>query len=106
MFLRFVLITFRNRKFRLAALEAMACGVPVISSNSGGLPEVNKDDFSGYLSDVGDVTKMSRDAISLLKDEEKLAQFKVNALETAKLFDIQNIMPLYEQVYFKALNSK
>ena len=90
----------------LVVLEAMACGVPVISSNSGGLPEVNKDDFSGYLSDVGDVAKMSRDAISLLKDEYKLAQFKVNALETAKLFDIQNIMPLYEQVYFKALNSK
>ena len=84
----------------------MACGVPVISSNSGGLPEVNKDDFPGYLSDVGDVAKMSRDAISLLKDEHKLSQFKVNALETAKLFDIQNIMPLYEQVYFKALNSK
>ena len=100
------LLPSETESFGLAALEAMACGVPVISSNSGGLPEVNKDDFSGYLSDVGDVTKMSRDAISLLKDEEKLAQFKVNALETAKLFDIQNIMPLYEQVYFKALNSK
>ena len=86
-------------------MEATACGVPVISSNSGGLPEVNKDGFSGYLSDVGDVAKMSSDAISLLKDENKLAQFKVNALATAKLFDIQNIMPLYEQVYFKALNN-
>jgi N-acetyl-alpha-D-glucosaminyl L-malate synthase BshA len=100
------LLPSETESFGLAALEAMACGVPVISSNSGGLPEVNKDDFSGYLSDVGDVAKMSRDAISLLKDEHKLAQFKVNALETAKLFDIQNIMPLYEQVYFKALNSK
>ena len=68
--------------------------------------EVNKDDFSGYLSNVGDVAKMSRDAISLLKDESKLAQFKVNALETAKSFDIQNILPLYEQVYYKAINSK
>jgi glycosyltransferase involved in cell wall biosynthesis len=67
---------------------------------------VNKDGFSGYLSDVGDVAKMSRDAIALLQDEIKLKQFKINALETAKLFDIQNIMPLYEQVYFKAINSK
>ena len=100
------LLTSEKESFGLAALEAMACGVPVISSNSGGLPEVNKDGFSGYLSDVGDVAKMSSDAISLLKDENKLAQFKVNALATAKLFDIQNIMPLYEQVYFKALNSK
>ena len=100
------LLPSETESFGLAALEAMACGVPVISSNSGGLPEVNKDGFSGYLSDVGDVAKMSSDAISLLKDENKLAQFKVNALETAKLFDIQNIMPLYEQVYFKALNSK
>jgi glycosyltransferase involved in cell wall biosynthesis len=84
----------------------MACGVPVISSNSGGLPEVNKDGFSGYLSDVGDVAKMSRDAISLLQDDKKLTQFKLNALETAKLFDIQNILPLYEKIYFKAINSK
>ena len=99
------LLPSETESFGLAALEAMACGVPVISSNSGGLPEVNKDGFSGYLSDVGDVAKMSSDAISLLKDENKLAQFKVNALATAKLFDIQNIMPLYEQVYFKALNN-
>ena len=84
----------------------MACGVPVISSNSGGLPEVNKDGYSGYLSDVGDVKKMSRDAISLLTNAELLKQFKVNALETAKLFDIQQIMPLYEQVYYQAIQSK
>ncbi len=100
------LLPSETESFGLAALEAMACGVPVISSNSGGLPEVNKDGFSGYLSNVGDVAKMSRDAITLLKDEDKLAQFKVNALETAKLFDIHNIVPLYEQVYLKAINSK
>jgi N-acetyl-alpha-D-glucosaminyl L-malate synthase BshA len=100
------LLPSETESFGLAALEAMACGVPVISSNSGGLPEVNKDGFSGYLSDVGDVAKMSRDAISLLQDDKKLTQFKLNALETAKLFDIQNILPLYEQIYFKAINSK
>ncbi|WP_288985064.1 N-acetyl-alpha-D-glucosaminyl L-malate synthase BshA [uncultured Flavobacterium sp.] len=100
------LLPSETESFGLAALEAMACGVPVISSNSGGLPEVNKDGFSGYLSNVGDVAKMSQDAIDLLKDKEKLKQFKVNALETAKLFDIQQIMPLYEQVYYQAIQSK
>ena len=100
------LLPSETESFGLAALEAMACGVPVISSNSGGLPEVNKDGFSGYLSNVGDVAKMSQDAISLLKDSTKLKQFKVNALETAKMFDIQKIMPLYEQVYYQAIQSK
>jgi N-acetyl-alpha-D-glucosaminyl L-malate synthase BshA len=100
------LLPSETESFGLAALEAMACGVPVISSNSGGLPEVNKDGYSGYLSDVGDVKKMSRDAISLLTNEELLKQFKVNTLETAKLFDIQQIMPLYEQVYYQAIQSK
>ena len=100
------LLPSETESFGLAALEAMACGVPVISSNSGGLPEVNKDGFSGYLSNVGDVIKMSQDAISLLKDKEKLKQFKINALATAKLFDIQQIMPLYEQIYYQAIHSK
>ena len=100
------LLPSETESFGLAALEAMSCGVPVISSNSGGLPKVNKDGFSGYLSNVGDTIKMSKDAISLLKDENKLAQFKVNALTTAKLFDIHAIVSLYEQVYFKALNLK
>ena len=100
------LLPSETESFGLAALEAMAWGVPVISSNSGGLPEVNFDGFSGYLSDVGDVAKMSHDAISLLKDTQKLKQFKINALETAKLFDIQQIMPLYEQVYYQAIHSK
>ena len=99
------LLPSETESFGLAALEAMACGVPVISSNSGGLPEVNKDGFSGYLSAVGDIKKMSSDAISLLKDKDKLMQFKINALETAKLFDIQQIVPLYEQVYNQAINS-
>lgn len=100
------LLPSETESFGLAALEAMACGVPVISSNSGGLPEVNKDGFSGYLSDVGDVAKMSRDAISLLKDKEKLKQFKANALATAKMFDIKEIVPMYERVYKQAIDSK
>jgi glycosyltransferase involved in cell wall biosynthesis len=100
------LLPSETESFGLAALEAMACGVPVISSNSGGLPEVNKDGFSGYLSNVGDVTKMSQDAISLLKDKAKLKQFKINALETAKSYDIQQIMPLYENLYYQAIQSK
>jgi N-acetyl-alpha-D-glucosaminyl L-malate synthase BshA len=100
------LLPSETESFGLAALEAMACGVPVISSNSGGLPEVNKDGYSGYLSDVGNVKKMSRDAILLLTNEELLKQFKVNAFETAKLFDIQQIMPLYEQIYYQAIQSK
>ena len=100
------LLPSETESFGLAALEAMACGVPVISSNSGGLPEVNKDGFSGYLSDVGDVAKMSSDAISLLKDKEKLKQFKANALATAKMFDIKEIVPMYERVYKQAIDSK
>jgi N-acetyl-alpha-D-glucosaminyl L-malate synthase BshA len=100
------LLPSETESFGLAALEAMACGVPVISSNSGGLPEVNKDGFSGYLSNVGDVMKMSQDAISLLQDTIKLKQFKSNALETAKLFDIQHIMPMYENLYYQAIQSK
>ena len=99
------LLPSETESFGLAALEAMACSVPVISSNSGGLPEVNKDGFSGYLSNVGDVTKMSQDAISLLKDNAKLKQFKINALETAKSYDIQQIMPLYENLYYQAIQS-
>ena len=100
------LLPSETESFGLAALEAMAWGVPVISSNSGGLPEVNFEGISGYLSDVGDVAKMSRDAISLLKDKEQLKQFKANALATAKLFDIKEIVPMYEQVYKQAIDSK
>lgn len=85
--------------FGLAALEAMAAGVPVISSNTGGIPEVNKHEFSGYLSNVGDVGGMAENAISLLSDEKKLAKFKLQAFAQAKRFDILNILPQYEQLY-------
>ncbi len=97
------LLPSETESFGLAALEAMACGVPVISSNSGGLPEVNFDGISGYLSDVGDVDSMATNALKILSDDFTLNQFKVNALETAKQFDIKNILPMYEDLYQKAI---
>jgi N-acetyl-alpha-D-glucosaminyl L-malate synthase BshA len=97
------LLPSETESFGLAALEAMSCGVPVISSNSGGLPEVNQNGVTGYLSNVGDVENMSKNAISILNNENSLAQFKLNARTVAKSFDIQNILPLYEDLYFKAL---
>jgi len=81
----------------------MASGVPVISSNSGGLPEVNRQGYSGYLSDVGDVEDMAKKAISILSDDKVLFEFKSNALKVAQEFDIQAVMPMYERVYQKAL---
>ncbi len=97
------LLPSETESFGLAALEAMACGVPIISSNSGGLPEVNKNGYSGYLSDVGNVQEMAANAIKILSDDEKLLTFKKNALEASKEFDIMNILPLYENLYRKAL---
>ncbi|WPR70801.1 N-acetyl-alpha-D-glucosaminyl L-malate synthase BshA [Flavobacterium sp. NG2] len=92
-----------TESFGLAALEAMAWSVPVISSNSGGLPEVNFDGVSGYLSDVGNIDEMAENAIKILSDEVVLSNFKKNALEVAKKFDIKNILPLYVSIYEKAL---
>ena len=88
-----------NESFGLAALEAMACEVPVISSNVGGLPEVNIHGETGYLSDVGNVDEMAENAIRILKDEEILQRFRKNALAQAKRFDIKNILPKYEAYY-------
>jgi len=98
------LLPSETESFGLAALEAMACGVPVISSNSGGLPEVNLDGVSGYLSDVGEVEEMAENALEILKEDEVLAKFKKNALHVAENFDIKNILPLYEDLYLKAIN--
>ncbi|MEZ0006406.1 N-acetyl-alpha-D-glucosaminyl L-malate synthase BshA [Flavobacterium sp. 28YEA47A] len=100
------LLPSETESFGLAALEAMACGVPVISSNSGGLPEVNFSGISGYLSNVGDVDDMAKNALSILANDEELSKFKQNALNVAKQFDILNIMPLYEAIYEKALKNK
>ena len=85
--------------FGLAALEAMACRVPVISSNAGGIPEINIHGQTGYLTDVGDVKAMAAFSLELLKDEKKLEQFKENALHQAQNFHINNIIPMYETLY-------
>lgn len=85
--------------FGLVALEAMASSVAVISSNAGGLGEINIDGKTGYTANVGDVATMSARAIELLKDDVKLKAFKHNALEQAKLFDIHHIIPIYETLY-------
>jgi N-acetyl-alpha-D-glucosaminyl L-malate synthase BshA len=85
--------------FGLAALEAMAASAVVISSNAGGLAEVNIDGVTGYTAPVGDVKTMSEKAIALLQDEEKLNTFKKNALKQAKHFEIANIIPQYETLY-------
>jgi N-acetyl-alpha-D-glucosaminyl L-malate synthase BshA len=98
------LLPSETESFGLAALEAMACGVPVISSNSGGLPEVNFDGISGYLSDVGNIEEMASNAIKILKDDKVLREFKNNALEVAKKFDIKNILPKYEALYQRAID--
>ena len=97
------LLPSETESFGLAALEAMAWSVPVISSNSGGLPEVNFDGVSGYLSNVGDVDSMAENAIRILSDNKTLTKFKENALDIAKQFDIKNILPLYENLYLKAI---
>lgn len=97
------LLPSETESFGLAALEAMACGVPVISSNSGGLPEVNTNGFSGYLSNVGDTSEMAANAIKIIHNNDTLETFKRNALLSAQKFDIKNILPLYEEIYKKAI---
>lgn len=88
-----------NESFGLAALEAMACKVPVISSNAGGIPEINIHGETGFLSEIGDTEDMAKNALKILKSEETLERFKMNALAQAKRFDIQNILPQYEAYY-------
>jgi N-acetyl-alpha-D-glucosaminyl L-malate synthase BshA len=85
--------------FGLAALEAMAASMPVVSSNAGGLPEVNSEGKTGFLCNVGDVANMSRCALEILQNDDTLAGFKQNAYEQACRFDIHNIVPVYEKLY-------
>lgn len=91
-----------KESFGLAALEAMACEVPVISSNTGGLPELNIQGVTGFLSPVGDTEDMTRKALFVL-DRNNLPKFKLNALERAKEFDISRILPQYEAFYQKIM---
>lgn len=92
-----------KESFGLAALEAMACEVPVISTNTGGLPELQIQGITGFMSNVGDVEDMTRHALHVL-DKNNLPKFKQHALARAKEFDISNILPLYEKYYHKILD--
>ena len=92
-----------SESFGLAALEAMACEVPVISTNVGGLPELNIHGKTGFLDDVGDVEGMAAHAIEILSSDEVLEQFRSAAFAQAKRFDIRVIVPQYEAYYEKVL---
>lgn len=97
------LLPSETESFGLAALEAMANKVPVISSNTGGLPEVNVQGISGYLNEIGDVDGMIQNALLILKNDETLHQFKKQAYEHSKSFSVEKIVPLYEAIYNMAL---
>ncbi|MDT7831720.1 N-acetyl-alpha-D-glucosaminyl L-malate synthase BshA [Flavobacteriaceae bacterium S356] len=88
-----------SESFGLAALEAMAADTAVISTNTGGLPEVNTQGKTGFLSNIGDVEDMAKNALTILKDDETLATFKANAKEHTKQFSLKNILPVYEDIY-------
>lgn len=98
------LLPSETESFGLAALEAMACEVPVISSNTGGIPEVNLHGVTGYLSNVGDVEDMTKNALSILENDETLLRFKKNALLQAQKFDLNKILRQYENLYERLLN--
>jgi len=93
------LLPSETESFGLAALEAMAAKTPVISTNTGGLPEVNIQGITGFLSDLGNVDEMAKNAIQLLEDDETLAEFKINAYNQAKSFSLDKILPQYEDIY-------
>lgn len=95
-----------SESFGLAALEAMACKVPAITSNAGGLPELNVDGFCGFMSEVGDIDDMASKAISILKDDAVLQQFKENALTRAKDFDLKKILPEYVSYYNQVIEAQ
>lgn len=88
-----------TESFGLAALEAMAMGVPVISSNTGGIPEVNINGETGFMSEVGDVEDMAKNAIYILEDEDRKKNFGENALARSKVFDIDAVVRQYEDLY-------
>ena len=99
------LLPSEQESFGLAALEAMAAYTPVISSNAGGIPEVNIQGETGFLAEIGNVEAMSNYTIKLLSDENLLAQMKKNAKDQAMKFDLKNILPIYEKMYENTLNN-
>ncbi|MFM1836991.1 MAG: hypothetical protein RJA04_1679 [Bacteroidota bacterium] len=94
-------LTSEKESFGLAALEAMACEVPVISSNAGGIPEVNIHGETGFVSEIGDIDDMVANTIKILQDEDLHTQMKANALARAKEFSLEKILPMYERYYEK-----
>ncbi len=97
------LLPSETESFGLAALEAMAARTPIISTNAGGLPEVNLNGMTGFLSDVGNVDEMAQNAIHILKDDKTLNQFKDNAHKHSKIFTLEEILPQYLEVYHRVL---
>lgn len=100
------LLTSEYESFGLAALEAMAAGVPVVSTNAGGLPEIMVQGITGFMGNVGDIETMSAQAIDILQYDVRLNEFKKNAAQHAKAFDIHNIVPLYEKLYDEVLSKE
>jgi len=97
------LLPSKSESFGLSALEAMAAETAIISTNTGGLPEVNVHGVTGYLSNLGDVEDMSKNAVSILKDDAILLRFKANAKKHTKQFCLENILPVYEEIYSSVL---
>jgi len=96
----------QTESFGLAALEAMSLGVPVISSNTGGIPEVNIQGETGFLSDVGDIDDMAKNALHIIQNKETHDKFRKNAFARAKFFDIDKIVQKYENLYQRVLDKK
>jgi len=99
------LLPSQTESFGLSALEAMACSVPLISTNAGGLPEINIEGKTGFQSEVGDVESMARNAIYILSDEARLKEFKKQAIAQARKFEKQHIIPMYEKLYCEVIEA-
>ncbi|KQR93732.1 N-acetyl-alpha-D-glucosaminyl L-malate synthase BshA [Chryseobacterium sp. Leaf180] len=99
------LLPSEQESFGLAALEAMAAYTPVVSSNAGGIPEVNIQGVTGFLAEIGNVEAMSNYTIKILSNEDLLAEMKINAKQQANKFDLKNILPIYEEMYKTAISN-